>query len=263
MPSTDGEPSAGVRNLTNKETTMRQTIAMALAAVAITVHAQSTTYNHDPMKMNQITVMESGSGQLQPDWYYSLLHENYSKGAASTNKAMYRTEAGGVLYLQLPTGDSIKTYLEKRAEIEALNMADRAGGAADLAWMAEGEKIERKMEAFKTNVERIVPTGGTGDERSYWLQYYDMFQTAIRNTQDAYMPNAQRKREYLQIYADVARKNDLLLKYLVKIHQRRQMDERNEARMIPRSETQATALAALTRWQGAVGMTGGRGSIEE
>lgn len=242
---------------------MRHTIAMALAAVAITAQAQSTTYNHDPMKMNQITVMESGSGQLQPDWYYSLLHENYSKGAASTNKAMYRTEAGGVLYLQLPTGDSIKTYLEKRAEIEALNMADRAGGAADLAWMAEGEKIERKMEAFKTNVERIVPTGGTGDERSYWLQYYDMFQTAIRNTQDAYMPNAQRKREYLQIYTDVARKNDLLLKYLVKIHQRRLMEERNEARMIPRSETQATALAALTRWQGAVGMTGGRGSIEE
>lgn len=263
MPSTDGEPSAEGRNLTNKETTMRHTIAMALAAVAITAQAQSTTYNHDPMKMNQITVMESGSGQLQPDWYYSLLHENYSKGAASTNKAMYRTEAGGVLYLQLPTGDSIKTYLEKRAEIEALNMADRAGGAADLAWLAEGEKIERKMEAFKTNVERIVPTGGTGDERSYWLQYYDMFQTAIRNTQDAYMPNAQRKREYLQIYADVARKNDLLVKYLVKIHQRRQIEERNEVRMIPRSETQATALAALTRWQGAVGMTGGRGSIEE
>ena len=236
---------------------------MALTAVTLTVQAQSTTYNHDPMKMNQITVMESGSGELQPAWYYNLFHENYSKGAASTNKAMYRTEAGGVLYLQLPTGDSIKTYLEKRAEIEALNMADRAGGAADLAWLSEGEKIERKMEAFKTNVERIVPTGGTGDERSYWLQYYDMFQTAIRNTQDAYMPNAQRKREYLQIYADVARKNDLLLKYLVKIHQRRQIEERNEARMIPRPETQTTALAALTRWQGAVGMTGGQGSIEE
>ena len=236
---------------------------MALTAVTLTVQAQSTTYNHDPMKMHQITVMESGSGELQPAWYYNLLHENYSKGAASTNKAMYRTEAGGVLYLQQPTGDSIKTYLEKRAEIEALNMADRAGGAADLAWLAEGEKIERKMEAFMNNVDRIVPAGGTGDERSYWLQYYDMFQTAIRNTQVAYMPNAQRKREYLQIYADVARKNDLLLKYLVKIHQRHLMEERNRARVVPRSETQALALSALARWQGAVGMTGGQGSIEE
>lgn len=236
---------------------------MALTAVTLTVQAQSTTYNHDPMKMNQITVMESGSGELQPAWYYNLLHGNYSKGAASTNKAMYRTEAGGVLYLQLPTGDSIKTYLEKRAEIEALNMADRAGGAADLAWLAEGEKIERKMAVFMTNVDRIVPAGGTGDERSYWLQYYDMFQTAIRNTQDAYMPNAQRKREYLQIYADVARKNDLLVKYLVKIHQRHLMEERNRARIVPRPETQALALSALARWQGAVGMTGGQGSIEE
>lgn len=236
---------------------------MALTAVTLTVQAQSTTYNHDPMKMNQITVMESGSGELQPAWYYNLLHENYSKGAASTNKAMYRTEAGGVLYLQLPTGDSIKTYLEKRAEIEALNMADRAGGAADLAWLAEGEKIERKMAAFMTNVDRIVPSGGTGDERSYWLQYYDMFQTAIRNTQDAYMPNAQRKREYLQIYADVARKNDLLVKYLVKIHQRHLMEERNRVRVVPRPETQALALSALARWKGAVGMTGGQGSIEE
>ena len=236
---------------------------MALTAVTLTVQAQSTTYNHDPMKMNQITVMESGSGELQPAWYYNLLHGNYSKGAASTNKAMYRTEAGGVLYLQLPTGDSIKTYLEKRAEIEALNMADRAGGAADLAWLAEGEKIERKMAAFMTNVDRIVPSGGTGDERSYWLQYYDMFQTAIRNTQDAYMPNAQRKREYLQIYADVARKNDLLVKYLVKIHQRHLMEERNRVRVVPRPETQALALSALARWQGAVGMTGGQGSIEE
>ena len=236
---------------------------MALTAVTLTVQAQSTTYNHDPMKMNQITVMESGSGELQPAWNYNLLHGNYSKGAASTNKAMYRTEAGGVLYLQLPTGDSIKTYLEKRAEIEALNMADRAGGAADLAWLAEGEKIERKMAAFMTNVDRIVPSGGTGDERSYWLQYYDMFQTAIRNTQDAYMPNAQRKREYLQIYADVARKNDLLVKYLVKIHQRHLMEERNRVRVVPRPETQALALSALARWQGAVGMTGGQGSIEE
>ena len=236
---------------------------MALTAVTLTVQAQSTTYNHDSMKMNQITVMESGSGELQPAWYYNLLHGNYSKGAASTNKAMYRTEAGGVLYLQQPTGDSIKTYLEKRAEIESLNMADRAGGAADLAWLAEGEKIERKMAAFMTNVDRIVPAGGTGDERSYWLQYYDMFQTAIRNTQDAYMPNAQRKREYLQIYADVARKNDLLVKYLVKLHQRHLMEERKRARIVPRSETQALALSALVRWQGAVGMTGGQGSIEE
>lgn len=34
------------------------------------------------------------------------------------------------------------------------------------------------------------------------------------------MPNAQRKKEYLQIYADVSRQNDLLVKYLVQLSNR-------------------------------------------
>ena len=241
----------------------RESILFSLGFLFITANAQSYSYNHDPMKMNQIEVMETGVGQLQPEYYYNLLHENYSKTAASTNKAMYRTEAGGYLYLQLPTGDSIKTYLEKRAEIEALNMADRAGGAADLAWAVEGDKIGKKMDAYLSNVERIIDTGGTVDERSYWMQYYEMFQSAIQNTQDAYMPNAQRKREYLQIYADVARKNDLLVKYLVKLHQRQQILARINPEPNNRTNAQNIAALALARWQGAVGMTGGRGNIEE
>ena len=34
------------------------------------------------------------------------------------------------------------------------------------------------------------------------------------------MPNAQRKKEYLQIYADVSRQNDVLVKYLVQLSNR-------------------------------------------
>ena len=33
---------------------------------------------------------------------------------------------------------------------------------------------------------------------------------------DAYMPNAQRKKEYLRIYEDVARQNEILVGYLAK-----------------------------------------------
>ena len=43
---------------------------------------------------------------------------------------------------------------------------------------------------------------------------------AIKATRDAYMPNAQRKKEYLQIYADVSRQNDVLVKYLVQLSNR-------------------------------------------
>ena len=32
------------------------------------------TYNHDSPKQNQVTVMETGTGALSPDLYYSILH---------------------------------------------------------------------------------------------------------------------------------------------------------------------------------------------
>ena len=43
----------------------------ALLAAA-TVRAQSVTYNHDAPKRNQITVMETGTGALTPEFYYTL-----------------------------------------------------------------------------------------------------------------------------------------------------------------------------------------------
>ena len=41
--------------------------------------AQSVTYNHDSPKQNQVTVMETGTGALSPDLYYSILHNKYKK----------------------------------------------------------------------------------------------------------------------------------------------------------------------------------------
>ena len=147
---------------------MRHTIAMALTAVTLTVQAQSTTYNHDPMKMNQITVMESGSGQLQPAWYYNLLHENYSKGAASTNKAMYRTEAGGVLYLQLPTGDSIKTYLEKRAE-DFYKLSDKIWENAEIRFK-EKQSVKDYV-AFLKNEGFSITVGEAGLKTGFHAEW--------------------------------------------------------------------------------------------
>ena len=48
--------------------------------------AQSVTYNHDSPKQNQVTVMETGTGALSPDLYYSILHNKYQKSAAVKNK---------------------------------------------------------------------------------------------------------------------------------------------------------------------------------
>ena len=104
----------------------RTLLLMAVAAVATSgVKAQSVTYNHDSPKQNQITVMETGTGALSPELYYTLLHNKYKKSAASKNKLSFRTLAGVNLYNQTDEAEAIDSALVKRAEIEALNVADR------------------------------------------------------------------------------------------------------------------------------------------
>lgn len=174
--------------------------------------AQYVTYNHDSPKQNQITVMETGTGALSPDLYYVLLHNKYKKSAATKNKLSFRTLAGVNLYNQTDEAEAIDSALVKRAEIEALNVADRQ---IDLAWWAESDKINGQMERFKRNIDRILLAGGTTDDKERWTEYYHMYQCAIDGTKDAYMPNAQRKKEYLRIYEDVVRQNEILVGYLV------------------------------------------------
>lgn len=194
---------------------MKRTLLLtAVAAVtASAAHAQSVTYNHDAPKQGQITVMETGTGTLSPELYYWALHNSYRKSAASKNKLSYRTLAGIALYNQVDEAEAIDSALVSRAKIEALNVADRQ---IDIAWLAEGDKIDGQMERFKRNIDRILLAGGTPDDRERWTEYYHIYQCAIDATRDAYMPNAQRKKEYLRIYEDVARQNEILVGYLAR-----------------------------------------------
>ena len=104
---------------------------------AMDVVAQSVTYSHDAAKMNQITVGEIGSGSLTPGLYYQALHKSYSKSAASKNKLSYRTLAGVNLYNQVDEAEALDSAMVARAKIEALNVADRSGGALAVALAGE------------------------------------------------------------------------------------------------------------------------------
>ena len=171
---------------------MKRTLLVVTAITAMhTAYAQYATYNHDSPKQNQITVMETGTGALTPEIYYTLLHKNYKKTAAAKNKLSFRTLAGVNLYNQTDEAEAIDSALVKRAEIEALNVADRQ---IDLAWIAEGDKVNGQMERFKRNIDRILTAGGSPDDRERWTEYYHVYQCAINATQEAYMPNAQRKK---------------------------------------------------------------------
>lgn len=188
-----------------------------LLVTTIAANAQYVTYNHDSSKMNQITVEETGAGALKPEPYYTLLHNKYKKTATVKNKLTFRTAAGVASYQQVDEAEAIDSALTSRAKIEALNVADRQ---VDLAWLAEKDKVESQMRQFQKNIDRITMTGGSPKENERWNDYYRVYQCAIKATRDAYMPNAQRKKEYLQIYADVSRQNDVLVKYLVQLSNR-------------------------------------------
>lgn len=164
---------------------------MAVAVTVTTaVHAQYVTYNHDSPKQNQVTVMETGTGALSPDLYYSVLHNKYKKSAAAKNKLSFRTLAGINLYNQVDEAEAIDSALVKRAKVEALNVADRQ---ADIAWLAEGDKVSRQMDRFRRNIDRILLSGGTPADKERWTEYYHVYQCAINATKDAYMPNAPAK----------------------------------------------------------------------
>lgn len=216
-----------------------------IMAVAIGANAQYVTYNHDSPKMNQIMVEETGAGALMPELYYTLLHNRYKKTAAAKNKLTFRTAAGVASYQQVNEAEAIDSALTSRAKIEALNVADRQ---VDLAWLAEKDKVESQMRQFQKNIDRILITGGSPKEKERWSEFYHIYQCAIKATKDAYMPNAERKRQYLQIYADVSKQNDVLVTYLV------QLSNRNATRdLLSVSENQSIDKRsivnnALNRW---------------
>lgn len=224
-------------------------VMIAMASVTLQVNAQSyVTYNHDDAKMNQITVQETGAGGLTPAFYYDVFHNSYQKSAATKNKLSFRSLAGVAAWQQIEDADSIEASLKKRAEIEALNVADRQ---IDIAWLAEGTKLTNKLDDFQSNINRIIGAGGTFNDKERWNNYYNIFQCAIKATQDAYMPNAQRKKEYLAIYADICKENETLIKYLVQLNSKAKTAELLSASSTRQNHNDAIATAAHNRWRDA------------
>ena len=222
-------------------------VVMMFVSSILEANAQSyVTYNHDEAKMNQITVQEMGTGGLTPTLYYDMFHRSYQNSAASKNKLTYRSLAGVAGWQQVDDADSIKSSLEKRAEIEALNVADRQ---VDVAWVAEGTKVTNKLNDFKENINRIMGAGGTARDKERWDTYYDIFQCAIKATQDAYMPNAQRKKEYLAIYADICKQNETLVKFIVQLNNRTRTKELLKASGNCSNRHGGNSQSAFNRWR--------------
>ena len=226
-------------------------IGIGTAMLSFTSKAlgQSVTYSHDAAKMNQITVAEIGSGSLTPSLYYQLLHNSYQKSAAAKNKLGFRTTAGINLYNQVDDAEALDSAMTQRARIEALNVADRSGGAADVAWLAESSKVNSALENFERNIRRITESGRSAGEQEHWKEYYNMYLCAVKAVQDAYMPNSQRKKQYLRIHADILRKNEALVRYLVRLANSTKIEELLEASVTIENRRAQIVMAAMNRWR--------------
>lgn len=222
---------------------------VALVGMTSEASAQSVTYSHDDAKMNQITVAEVGSGSLTPEFYYWLLHNSYRKSAANKNKMAFRTTAGINLYNQVDEAEALDSAMTQRARIEALNVADRSGGALDMAWLAEGGKVNAALENFNQNIRRITEAGGSHYEQEHWREQYNVFLCAVKSVQEAYMPNSQRKKQYLRIHAVIIRKNEILVRYLVRLANSTKVAELLDASVIIEDRRAQIVMAAMNRWR--------------
>lgn len=115
-------------------------IAAFLLLLNYSSSLSAQTYNHESAIMNQFTVMEIGSGSLTPRDYYNLTHKNYQKSATLTNKQSFRTKTQEKMMKEISLAENVDSVLSRRTKIEALNIANRTPGAADVAWQMERER---------------------------------------------------------------------------------------------------------------------------
>ncbi len=133
-------------------------------------------------------------------------------------------------------------------------MADRQ---ADIAWLAESDKVNGMLERFRRNIDRIVTAGGSPSDKERWTEYCHVYECALRATRDAYMPNAQRKKEYLRIYDDVSKQNELLVHYIVSRHNATLTSEMLTATDNRTVNKASIAANALGRWNSSSRMVRG------
>lgn len=240
---------------------IKRKIAMTAAMLLLLIYSSTLsaqTYNHESAIMNQFTVMEIGAGSLTPREYYNLNHKNYQREASLNNKQSFRTKTQEKMMKEISLAENVDSVLSRRAKVEAMNIANRTPGVADVAWKMEKGKIEGAMSNFQQNINKITLYGGTSDDYKDWSNVYHSLAFAIKVTRESYMDLGSRKREYLTIYRDIVKKNLTLTKQLRALNAVKTIKEVNgKATKVDRITSNATvATDALGRWQQSLAVNG-------
>ena len=230
----------------------------------MTVTAQSMTYNHDASVMNQFTIGEVGLGSFTPDLYYDTFHKNYRNGAMKTNKQLFRTQMLQTLTSEVDHAEALDSALTERMRVESKNIADRTSGATDAAWLVERNKIESKLGMFKNNIERLTMEGASASVYRSWLERYNCINCGLQAVRDAYMPQGNRKDQYIAIYKDILLQNTEVCEYLQYLRAVKSVKQMNDTtKRLPRVQFGSIARSAHGRWKIALSASSGSTGTKE
>jgi len=183
--------------------------------------------------MQQFTTMETGAGALTPRFYYNALHKQYQRTANVENKQLFRIHMKARVADEKVYADSIDSVTMRRAKVEAMNIIDRQP-LTDTAWPVEKSKIEGKLSIFQSNINNIMPYGGTSED------------------------SGKKKREYLAIYKDIVGRNYHLTQLLLTWNSIKKAKDMQKNSKPPQRLTsiRTTAFDAMNRWKAAMAVDG-------
>lgn len=224
---------------------------------------QNTTY-HEDYVMNQITVAEQGLGSLTPSWFYALGYNKYRRTAGLTNKLIYRGDFLRVNNAEIPLSEQIDSALKDRRRVELIRMADHTPTATDLSWQSERKKINGKLDLMKVNIGKIVSEGGTESSKQDWTERYNTIKCGLDAVRDAYMPQGNRKEQYVAIYQDLVRQNIELSAYLDYLRMQKELEGLGGNTARPRRANVISIVRrAHTQWINCISNASGGFSVDE
>lgn len=198
---------------------MKTNIYVVCTALLLSAGVHAQTFNHDPTKMNQFLVKETGAGALVPPDYYTVFHKSYQNWAQFSSKLLWRGTLTMILPKEEAYADSIRADLKKRAEVEAANMLDR-NQYTNVSWLTQKEKVYSKLAQFKSNIDKFSYSGSRPAERRAWKSIYNQISCGINVLNKSYLSNSRRLKSYLDLYGDIVRFNNQLCQRLIRINNR-------------------------------------------
>ena len=164
----------------------------------------------DDMRYNRWTLARSGAGATEKAMY-GIFHNGYESEVVETNLMNFRLSMKTILMLEEPKAESVDSSLTKRAVEEAINIAEHK---LDLAWLAERDRITKRLNLYHDNVQKIGDYNGTMEAYTYFDLNEQRFRSGIQALQDSYQPNSYKKREYTALYEELLEADAALCRYL-------------------------------------------------